>query len=132
MLPAISPGDRVMVDLRSYRNARPRPSDLVVVKRQDADALVVRRLIATGGMTISGKKGAIYLDAAPIDEPYVQHEGSPLPQLVDFGPIQIPPGKLFVMGDNRDISLDSRMAQFGLVDESAVMGRVLYTLTSRR
>jgi len=79
---------------------------------------------------LPGKDGAIIVNGNRMEEAYIQHLGNPPAQLNEFGPVNIPPGKLFVMGDNRDVSFDSRMPEFGLVDEQSVAGRALYIVGS--
>jgi len=70
--------------------------------------------------------GNVALNGADLSENYVEHTGEVTGDLMNFGPVTIPAHKLFVMGDNRDISLDSRTAEFGLIDESAILGKALY------
>lgn len=96
----------------------------------DPSLILIKRLIAMGGDTIRSADGHIFLNDKPLSEPYVQHSGDAPDELSNFGPISIPPHKLFVMGDNRNLSLDSRSAEFGLVDESALMGKPLYIFTA--
>jgi signal peptidase I len=67
----------------------------------------------------------------PLEEPYVQHHGNALVGLNEFGPMEIPPGELFVAWDNRDVSRDSRMPEFGLVPEKSVGGKSLYIIRSK-
>jgi signal peptidase I len=93
---------------------------------QSPIGLVIKRVIAEGGDTIAGKDGQIYLNGQVLDEPYVMHTSQSAGQLTNFGPVTIPPHKYFVMGDNRDFSWDSRLQNFGLIDESAILGRALY------
>jgi signal peptidase I len=73
--------------------------------------------------------GNVSLNGTDLNESYVEHTGEPTDDLMNFGPLTIPPHKLFFMGDNRDLSLDSRMPEFGLIDESAVLGKALYIVT---
>jgi hypothetical protein len=58
----------------------------------------------------------------------VRHTGDAPDELMNFGPVTLAPNKLFVMGDSRDRSLDSRAAEFGLLDESAVAGKFLFII----
>lgn len=125
----IMKGDRIVADFQRYAHARPGRGDVIVFER--ANTFYVKRVIAVGGSVISGKNNVIVLDDSPLDENYTQHTGNALPELKNFGPISIPPGRLFVMGDNRDVSLDSRMPTYGLVTENTVLGRALYVLSSR-
>jgi len=126
MQPTISAGDKFVTDTRYYRNHPERRGDLALLRTQDA--VTVKRIIAIAGDNIQGKDRQIFLNGEKQDEPYIQHEfGAGVgPQLDNFGPVTIPAGKYFVMGDNRDVSLDSRTASFGLVDASAIVGKPLY------
>lgn len=103
----------------------------VILFRRDKVPFV-KRVIAGPGNIIEGRAGEVLVDGKRLSEAYVQHEGTPIPELVDFGPTLIPAGKLFVMGDNRDVSYDSRVRDFGLVDVSDVLGKPLYIYRSNR
>jgi len=114
-------GDRFMVDRWYYRHTSPVPGDLVVIK---TTALVVKRVIAVGGDTVESRDGIVSVNHKELDEPYVQHTGGAGPEMQTFGPITVPSGKLFLMGDNRDVSYDSR--SLGALDTGVVVAKPLY------
>lgn len=126
MEPTILKDDHILVDFRHYRDSKPKFCDVVVIRKDDL--LLVKRVMAVGGDTIEGKDGAIIVNGSRVEETYIEHLGNPPVSLNEFGPVSIPPGQLFVMGDNRDLSLDSRMPEFGLVKEQSVVGRALYII----
>ena len=122
----LSAGDKFVVDYRYYRSASPFRGDLVLMRTRGF--ITVKRVIAIGGDKIEGKEREIFVNGELQREPFIQHkfeEGSD-PSLDTFGPVDVPAGKYFVMGDNRDISLDSRMSEVGLLDGVAIIGRPLY------
>jgi signal peptidase I len=123
-------GDHVMVDLREYRDSKPKPRDVLIFSKDGT--FFIKRVLAVGGDTIEGKKGAILVNHQPLEEPYVQHLGNAPMGLNEFGPVEIPLGELFVAGDNRDVSRDSRLPEFGLVADKSVTGKVLYIIRSKR
>lgn len=126
MEPTIFVGDKFVADNRCYHHRLPSRDDLVLVRVRDG--VTVKRVIAVGGDMIEGKDRRIILNGKVEDESFIQHKfdtGS-TPEMDTFGPVEVPQGKYFVMGDNRDISLDSRTPEFGLVDHSAIVGRPLY------
>ena len=89
---------------------------------------IVKRIIATEGQTvdIDFEDGVVYVDGKALDEPYVNE---PVHDRENFeGKITVPEGCVFVMGDNRNASTDSRDARLGCVDERYIMGRVYFTL----
>ena len=68
----------------------------------------------------------MYVDGEPIDEPYI---AEPTTEPMDFnGEVKVPEGCVFVMGDNRNHSTDSRLDTIGFVDKRCIMGKVYFTL----
>lgn len=77
-------------------------------------------------MDIDFDDGVVYVDGKALDEPYVN---APVHDRENFeGKITVPKGSVFVMGDNRNASTDSRDARLGCVDTRYIMGRVYFTL----
>lgn len=118
MMPTLEPGDRVVVDTLSTR--APSIGDLVVLREPDSGTLVVKRVVGVAGDTIALEDGRLRRNGVLIDEPYVDLGGV---DSVYFGPERVPAGTLFVMGDNRGASIDSR--SYGPIDDGRVVGRVL-------
>lgn len=105
-------GDIVVVSKQAYSNGKP----------------IVKRVIATEGQSvdIDFNEGVVYVDGVALDEPYTKtltalKEGTTFPLVVEEG-------KVFVMGDNRNNSKDSRSTQIGLVDKREVLGKVAFIL----
>ena len=128
MRPLILPGDKLMVDLRYYRLRTPKGGDVIVFSQPSVPGLyLVKRVIAVGGQTVDIEDDRVSVDEVPLAEPYMlldQKYPDPMPHFHE----KVPPGKLFVLGDDRHISFDSRFPNFGLVDMSAVRGKVIYVL----
>ena len=111
-----------------YRNVN--QGDIVVLKVDYFDKPIVKRVIATGGQTvdIDFEQGIVYVDGAALDEDYVNEPT--YKSYLEYGmgldyPVEVPEGSVFVMGDNRNESADSRFAPVGCVPESQISGRVL-------
>jgi signal peptidase I len=90
--------------------------------------LYLKRVIAIGGDTLEGRDNEIFLHGALSNEKYVEHISSEvrMPFQSSFGPTRVPEGQCFVMGDNRDYSLDSRSPDFGLVDDRNHWSSTIY------
>ncbi|WP_312644478.1 signal peptidase I [Hydrogenoanaerobacterium sp.] len=104
----------------------PRNNDVVVITPTASfDVPIVKRVIATSGQTvdIDFKKGVVYVDGEALDEPYIA-EPTNLYYDMRF-PQTVPEGCIFVMGDNRNHSLDSRDSSIGMVDTRYVLGKAL-------
>ena len=82
----------------------------------------VKRVIATEGQTVDLIDGAVYVDGKKLDEPYYNGETYPTDSSTIY-PFTVSEGCVFVMGDNRGNSLDSRATALGEVDESAILGK---------
>ena len=87
--------------------------------------LLVKRIIATEGQTIDidFQEGIVYIDGKAIDEPYI-NEPTVTRNTMQF-PATVPEDHVFVMGDNRNHSADSRDASLGMVHKSCILGRVI-------
>jgi signal peptidase I len=130
MQPGIESGDEIVGDLRAYSAHGPDRGDIVTISR--AGVVYLRRVIAVPGEVISISGGVVSIDDHPIDEPYVQFTEGPNAYGRDLVATRIPAHSYFVMGDKRDVSLDSRSQDFGFVNQNEITGRVLYIINSRR
>jgi len=126
MEPTLALGEKFVVDQHYYRDHPVNRGDLIIFRRQNSSW--IKRVVAIPGDTIEGKERVIVLNGEVKDEPFVLHKSRPgeNSDLDTFGPVSVPPGSYFVMGDNRDVSLDSRTAEFGLVDSTSIVGRPIY------
>lgn len=117
-------GDNVII---SAVNSDIEYGDVVVISQPNYyEKVLIKRVIAVGGQTVSFDytTGGVLVDGKQIDEPYIKenmelHFGM-------FNTYTVPEGKLFVMGDNRNESSDSRDPNIGMIDERYVVGQVLY------
>lgn len=151
MEPTLQIGDRVIVEKLSYRFGEPERFDVVVFEK-DIEQVVdptapsvdepvwrdvldafrglfgfptgdsrdfIKRVIGVGGDTVEGRDGRVYVNGRPIEEPYLPRGTT----TADFPETEVEPGAIFVMGDNRGNSDDSR--NFGPVPVDSVIGRGL-------
>ena len=136
--------DRVLVNKLAYKMRSPRQGEIVVFASPEKASInvpktgfigdfmneaaqglglrssvqdLIKRVIAVEGQTVEVKIGSVFVDGKQIDEPY-RKDFLPMP---DFPPTKVPKGKIFVMGDNRFQSHDSR--SFGAIDVDTVVGR---------
>jgi signal peptidase I len=147
MEPQLHVGDRVIVSKLAYQLHDPRRGDIIVFPspadhRVDHSILPVRvlrgifegvglskpqkeilikRVIALPGETVEGRDGHVYVDGRLLVEPYLP----PGVTTEVFGPTTVPKGDVWVMGDNRDNSHDSRFPDIGPIPESTVIGRAI-------
>lgn len=125
-------GDMLIVSNLLYT---PKQNDIVVFQAYDSSIRggIVKRVIATEGQVvdIDFETWTVTVDGAAIDEPYVNYEeGYPMRYgEVEF-PLTVPEGKVFVMGDNRNHSNDSRGKEIGCVDTRFIFGRLIFKVPS--
>jgi signal peptidase I len=122
-------GDRLFVEKVSYYFAGPERGDIVTFDDPIEDGRVlIKRCIAVGGQTVDLRSGKVVVDGIIIDEPYTLDKPSlPLEPMRDVRieyPYTVPQGSIWVMGDNRTNSLDSRY--FGPVSEEDITGKALF------
>lgn len=122
MQPSLENGDVLLVTGAWYF---PKQGDIVVITQaQNPDEPLIKRVIAIEGQTvdIDSSTGAVLVDGQVLEEPYVKEAIQKQPELTF--PQTVPEGRLFVLGDNRNHSLDSRAYQVGMVDSRYVLGKV--------
>lgn len=141
MLPTLLIGDHLLVNKFVYGIKvpfagtvlipvnKPERNDVIVFRYpQDPKLDYIKRVIAISGDTIEGRDKKLFLNGKPLDDKYGVHMDETIVDRAasprdNFGPITVPEGKVFVMGDNRDNSFDSRF--WGFVDHRAILGKAL-------
>ena len=128
MLPTLQNGDRLLV-LDAAWCGELQYGDIVVLRKENFYyEPIVKRIIAVGGQTvdIDYSTGSVYVDGKLLEEDYINE-----PTFDDEGmefPVTVDEGCIFVMGDNRNASDDSRNPRLGIVDERYVLGRAVFLL----
>lgn len=126
MFPTLKDGDWLAI---SGITAEIKRGDIVVVTQPwERNVPIIKRVIATGGDTvdIDFNSSKVYVNGVEIYEPYI-NEPTRTSSDVEF-PLTVDDGKIFVMGDNRNVSLDSRSSKIGLIDEGYILGKALIRL----
>ncbi|MDA0270988.1 MAG: signal peptidase I [Chloroflexi bacterium] len=135
MLPTFEDGEFVIVNRLAYRSfdfswvpgmdgrvwqpfGDPQPGDVIVFmyQQQPRERDFIKRVVGVPGQVVEVREGRLYVDGVALDEPYIE-----APPNYAYPPTAVPPGQIFVLGDNRNNSFDSHL--FGLVDQEVVVGR---------
>jgi signal peptidase I len=119
MVPTLHSGDQVLVDKRAYRHRLPRRGDLVVFRAPGTGDVTLKRAIGLPGDSVAIEDGRLVVNGRRQREPYTD------PDAIDsvfFGPVRVRAGTVFLLGDNRLDSRDSR--DFGAVAADDLIGRV--------
>ena len=130
MLQTIQLGDRLVGEKITYHFTQPKAGDVITFKSpEDNSTILVKRVIATGGQTVTMQDGKVLVDGKALDEPYTAGKLSyPLDKTIVEGglsyPYTVPEGYVWVMGDNRTNSLDSRY--FGAVSVANITSHCLF------
>jgi signal peptidase I len=130
MVPTLENLDRVLITNLGYT---PKQGDIIVFTKkglrlpgyEDKDQPLVKRVIATAGqeVDINFNTAQVFVDGVLQDEPYISE---PTRRQLDIQfPVTVPKGCIFVMGDNRNESIDSRDSRIGMIDTRYILGRVL-------
>lgn len=129
MNPTLTHGDRVILNSLFFT---PKNGDIVVTTQPNShdNEPLVKRVIAVEGQTIvvDAENDTVTVDGVVLNENYILEEDIKSEGNAYEYPLTIPKGKVFVMGDNRNDSFDSRSKGLGMVDEDYIMGKVIFRI----
>jgi signal peptidase I len=134
MLPTLQIGDHILVNKFIYSFRPIQRGDIIVFKfPQDETRDFIKRVIGLPGDTLEIRGKRVLINGVPLQEPYTVYSDGPFARGGDreqLGPLVVPPGQLFMMGDNRDHSMDSRV--WGFLDARKIKGRAFIVYFSIR
>ena len=130
MVPTLHDGDKLVLQSLGYT---PTQGDVVVLNKHfdAAQAPIVKRVIAVGGQTvdIDYAAGTVTVDGVKLSEPYInEFMLAPTDSRMGNEHVVVPEGSIFVLGDNRNGSKDSRDAGVGTIDEGYVLGKAVFSI----
>jgi signal peptidase I len=127
MIPTLKRGDHIVVSTFSYMNEKPKINDLIVFKYpKNRDVNYIMRIVALSGDKIALIKGKVVVNENEIDQSYLDLKNSIRTSQETIGPWHVPLDMVFVLGDNRDNSNDSRY--WGFVPTKDIVGEVTMIL----
>ncbi|HWI61218.1 MAG TPA: signal peptidase I [Symbiobacteriaceae bacterium] len=122
MEPTLHTNERVFVNKLLYRLRDPKPGEIIVLQDPNRPQReLIKRVIAVAGETIEIKKGIVYVNGQALKEPYIN---TAIKSTTDMQPLVVPDKQVFVMGDNRGMSFDSRA--IGPVVTSKIDGKAFF------
>jgi signal peptidase I len=122
MEPSLHNGQRLLVDKIAYRVRAPQRGEIVVFRYpSDPRRRFIKRVMGLPGDQIEVRRHKLYINGNALEETYING-----PTYGDFGPIIVPEDTVFVLGDNRNNSDDSRFSDVGAVPRKLVVGRALF------
>jgi signal peptidase I len=121
MEPSLQQGERLVVSKVAYRFGRPSRGDIVVFRSPfDRRVRFIKRVVGLPGETIAIRDGQVWIDGRSLSEEYLTDV-----TLGEFGPERVPPGRLFLLGDNRSNSRDSRYPEVGFISVRELVGKAV-------
>lgn len=126
MYPTFGADDRALYDKEYYKHNKPNRGDIILFEAYPGTDYL-KRVIGIEGDTIEIKSDILFVNGKPVNEPYLdelkKNKEGENPLTYDFGPVTVPPSEIFVLGDNRRFSKDSRM--IGNINEDKLVGKVI-------
>ena len=121
-------GDRLMVTVLDMKLNGPERFDVIICKYPERNDQYVKRVVGLPGETLEVREGVLYIDGEAVEEPFLSGERTVRFDKAsnNFGPIEIPENRYFVMGDNRDNSNDSRSV--GFITGDMIIGKVRHII----
>lgn len=117
MLPTLRDRERLIVNKFQYHFREPQPGDVLIFSFSD-ERDFIKRVIGVPGDEITVEDGQVFVNGVPLDEEYIA-EGT----RGQYGPVTVPEGFYFVMGDNRNNSMDSRDPAVGFISSEKIKGK---------
>ena len=118
----LEPGDSVLIDKISYRFREPERFDIVVFRQKGLSEELIKRVIGLPFETVQIKDGRIFINGEEIED--VKGLDAPEYAGIAAAPIELSVGEYFVIGDNREESIDSRYDEIGIVTSTRITGRM--------